>query len=183
MLPPMNYIRSISVIVISLLFTLDHVTDLGLVLVGIWIFGFPLLIPMGIITLFSIPCSILKFFLKKQEHKSIRIANYFLLGCLLICGTYSGGMYLYVKSHYDLVAYYFERDGIFSGYRYVLFSKEGEMLSCSSVTRKITFPLTKKGSYLRKGDSILCEKDTFVIESNGKKIKNIVDNLHYEIDY
>lgn len=183
MLPPMSYIRSISVIVISLLFTLDHVTDLGPVLVAVWLFGFPLLIPMGIITLFSIPYSILKFFLKKQEHKSIRIANYLMLGCLLICGAYSGGVYLYVKSQYDLVACYFEKDGIFSGYRYVLFSKEGEMRSCTPATRKIAFPLTKEGCYQRKGDSILCEKDTFIIESNGKKIKSIINNQLYEIDY
>lgn len=165
-----NYFRCISLILLSLVITVRYVSDF--VPFMILLFFFPLLLIMGFVSMASVFMSVCEWVNKEKEHICVRVANYVLVACIAVCCLYTLGLTVY-KSRYNIIASYFDRDGIFSCYVFVLFSKDGFYRTCMTETDDLSFPLTEMGTYRLNGDSILCDKDTFVIDQKENTVNKI----------
>lgn len=166
----MNETRAIFVILLALAATFIHVTSEGFGLLILSILFFPLTLVALLIALGSIIVSIIHLVRRKKEEKCVRVANQIMAGCLLICSAYSGGMYLFKKSKYDIIVCHCDIDGLFSSHTFLLFSKDGEVGTCSSPSHKITLPIESKGTYERRGDTLIFGYDTLLIDRENNRL-------------
>lgn len=160
----MNQIRAISVILLALAATFIHVSNDGYWLQVLAFVFFPLTLVILLIASGSVIASLIHLVRRKREEKCVRVSNQIMAGCLLICAAYSGGMYIFEKSKYDIIACHSDIDGLFSYHTYLLFGKDGEVGTCSSSYHKITLPIESAGNYERKGDTLIYTHDLPLID-------------------
>ncbi len=168
-----NYIRSISIILLSVVFAVGYLADLGVVMVFLFMIAAPLLLVLGCVAIYSIVRSFHSLFTKEREPLCVRIANWTMLASLLVCISYTVGMTLYVHYRYHIVAVYQDPGGVSGGFYYKLFAKDGKVENSFSCSKGVTLPIREEGTYKQSGDTIVCDADTFVIDKGQNKLKHI----------
>ncbi len=174
----MNIFRCVSVIISALFLTVASLTDLGIVVV----FAAFLCGPFFLTAFFSLFWSAISWFTKEKEHLCIKVANRIMVACLVVCMAYSVGWQLYKKWNYHIVASYFERDGPHSGYTYIVFTKDGRVLSGTTVSLDKVFSPLYKGTYIQKGDTIYHDNRKFVVDSKNATLTDIEKSMTYVIE-
>lgn len=130
----------------------------------------PLLLILGCVAIYSLVKSLFSLFAKKREALCVRIANWTMLTCLLVCVSYTVGMTLYVRHRYHIVAVNLDPGSVGGGFFYKLFAKDGMVENSFSCSGGVTLPIKGEGTYKQVGDTLVCDADTFIIDRKENKL-------------